>query len=203
MFSQDEYRSTCCPSHVINFNLHATTHINLTLVGRLILPAVQLREDRWSSIPTGAPLPRLMLFYFIPHSIPPCCAPQFPSALLSQDSISSISFRTRIPLPISVLLNTHQCTSVRIVASKLNSAHLTPPPPLSLLLRLLGCCSIPVSGLQLRFGTAQCPSAFLSLDFAHLFILRSFNTFCILLSSTKHSPSDPPLLHGGCSPFSS
>jgi len=71
MFSQDEYRGTFCPSPVMNFAPEAMALINQTLLCRSIPSAVQLREDRRSSIPVGAPLPRLTLFYFIPHTIPP------------------------------------------------------------------------------------------------------------------------------------
>jgi len=55
MFSQDEYRGTCCPSPMINLTPKATTLIDHTLVCRLILCGVQLREDRRSSIPIGTP----------------------------------------------------------------------------------------------------------------------------------------------------
>jgi len=100
MFSQDEYRGTFCPSTVINFTLEATALINHTSVGRLIPPAAQLHYDRPSSIPIGTLQPRLMLFYFILHSI-----------------------------PLSALLNSHWRTSVWIVAHIFNSALLTHPPP--------------------------------------------------------------------------
>jgi len=55
MFSQDEYRSMFCPSPVMNFPPEAAPLINDTSVGRLLPPAVQLREDRCFSIPVGYP----------------------------------------------------------------------------------------------------------------------------------------------------
>ena len=42
-------------------------------------------------------------------------------------------------------------------------------------------------------GAPQSPSALLSLDLALFFCLHSSNTFCVLLFSTQHSPSGPPL----------
>jgi len=177
MFSQDEYQGTFCPSPVINLTQEATAHINHTLLGHLIPPAVQLCKDRRSTIPIGAPEPRLTLFDFIPHSIP----------------------------PLSTLLNSHRRTSVWIVASILNSALLTPIPlpPLSTLLRWYGGYLIPVGAPQSRFGTPQSPSALLSLDLAIFFMLRSFITVCVILFCTQYFPSGPPLFLDGCSPFSS
>ena len=55
MLSQDEYRGTFCPSPIINFTPKATALSNHRLVGRMIPHAVQLREDRRSSIPVGTP----------------------------------------------------------------------------------------------------------------------------------------------------
>jgi len=55
MFSQDEYEGTFCSSSVTNFTPEATALISHTLVGCLIPPGVQVRENRHSSILVGAP----------------------------------------------------------------------------------------------------------------------------------------------------
>jgi len=75
MFSQDEYRGTLCPSPMINFTPEATVLINHTLVGRFKPPPTSMWRN---SARIGAP--------------------QSPSALLSLDSLSSISFRSQFLL---------------------------------------------------------------------------------------------------------
>jgi len=206
MLSQDEYQGTFCPSPMINFTPKASALINHTLVGRLIPHVVQLREDRRSSIPVGPPEPRLTLLYLIPHWIP--LSTLLISRRRSLAKIDTLLFHSTLNSPpLSALHNSHRRTSVWIVVSILNCALLTPttptPPRLAMVLRMYRRTSIPVGAPQPRFGTPQSPSVLLSLDLALLFILRSFNTFCVLLSSTQHSPSGAPLFLGGCSPFSS
>jgi len=75
MFSQDVYRGTFCPSPMINFTPEATALINHTLVGRFKPPPTTMWRN---STRIGAP--------------------QSPSALLSLDSLSSISFRSQFLL---------------------------------------------------------------------------------------------------------
>jgi len=75
MFSQDEYRGTLCPFPMINFTPEATVLINHTLVGRFKPPPTSMWRN---SARIGAP--------------------QSPSALLSLDSLSSISFRSQFLL---------------------------------------------------------------------------------------------------------
>jgi len=75
MFSQDEYRGRLCPSSMINFTPEATALINHTLVGRFKPPPTTMWRN---SARIGAP--------------------QSPSALLSLDSLSSISFRSQFLL---------------------------------------------------------------------------------------------------------
>jgi len=125
MFSQDEYRGTFCPSPMINFTPEATALINHTLVGRFTPPATTMQ-----------------------HNSGRIGAPQSPSALLTLDSLSSISFRSQFllfqrssagigtPQSPSALLslgrelpNSHQRSSVWVVAPVLDSALRTDPPP--------------------------------------------------------------------------
>jgi len=75
MFSQDEYRGTFCPSPMINFTPEATALINHTLVGRFKPPPTSMWRN---STRIGAP--------------------QSPSALLSLDSLSSLSLRSQFLL---------------------------------------------------------------------------------------------------------
>jgi len=73
MSCRDKYWATFCPSPAIHLPPEATALISHKLVVSLIHPpAVQLREDRRSSICVGAPQPRLTLIYCITHSIPTC-----------------------------------------------------------------------------------------------------------------------------------
>jgi hypothetical protein len=68
MFCHDKYRGTFCASRVIKFSPEATTLDNYTLMCCLMPPSVmQLRVDRDSSIPVGAPQRRWTLIYFILH----------------------------------------------------------------------------------------------------------------------------------------
>jgi len=95
MFSQDEYRGTLCPSPMINFTPEATALINHTFVGRFKPPPTTM----WcNSARMGAP--------------------QSPSALLSLDSLSSISFRSHFVL--------FRHSSAGIVAPQSPSALLSP-----------------------------------------------------------------------------
>ena len=156
----------------------------------MIPRAVQLCEDRRSSIPVGAPSARLALFYCIPHSIP--LSTLLNSCRCSIAMIDTLPFHSALSSPpLSAPLNSHRHTLVWIVISILNSALLTPTPP------------PPFRHSSASTGTPQSLSALLSLDLALFFILHSFNTFCVLLFSTQHSPSGAPHFLGGCSPFSS
>jgi len=87
MFSQDEYPGTFCPSPMINFTPEATALINHTLVGRFKPPPTTMQRN---SARIGA------------H--------QSPSARLSLDSLSSISFCRQFLL--------FCCTSARISTRK-------------------------------------------------------------------------------------
>jgi len=126
----------------------------------------------------------------------PFRAPQFLSVLLSQDGHSSLSFLTWFPPPFP-----HSPIPTGAPQSGLSFLYWIPhsllpphpphpphPPPFR--------CS------SASTGAPQSSSALLSLDLALFFILRSFNTFCVLLFSTQNSPSGAPLFLGGCSPFS-
>jgi len=75
MFSQDEYRGTFCTSHMINFTPEATALLNHTLVGRFKPPPTSMWRN---SARIGTP--------------------QSPSALLSLDSLSSISISSQFLL---------------------------------------------------------------------------------------------------------
>jgi len=99
LFSEGEYPGTVCASPVINFTPEASALINHTVVGRLIPSAAQLHYDRYSLILIGAPQPRVKVIYFVPHSI-----------------------------PLSMLLNSHQCTSVWIVGHRYSVTHSLPHP---------------------------------------------------------------------------
>jgi len=75
MFSQDEYQGTFCPSRMINFTPEATALINHTFVGLFKPPPTTMWRN---SARIGAP--------------------QSSSALLSLESISSISFHSQFLL---------------------------------------------------------------------------------------------------------
>ena len=130
MFSQDEYRGTFCPSPMKNFTPEATALINHTLVGRFKPPPTTMWRN---SARIGAP--------------------QSPSALLSLDSLSSISYRSQFlliwrssagigaPLSPSALLSLDSLSSISFRSQFLlfqrSSAGIgTPQSPLSWLVLL-------------------------------------------------------------------
>jgi len=141
-------------------------------------------QGKHSSVPVGACLPVLVFHLFIPCSIPLWL------------HVLSLAWE---------ILNSHRFTSVQIVAPIMTSAFRNPP-----FSALLGWDSIPQSTLVLlcldwpasihstlltpNFGVPQSPLALLSLDLALFFILRSSNTFCVLLFSTQYSPSGAPVV---------
>jgi len=119
-------------------------------------------------------------------------APQFPLALLTLDWPCSILFRTWFPcFPHSSIPTGAPRSGMSLLYW---IPHSIPPHPWH---------PPPFRHSSANMGTSQSPSALLSLDLALFFILRSFNTLCILLFSTQHSLAGPPLVNGGCSPFSS
>jgi len=116
----------------------------------------------------------------------------FNSRRCSSAWIHALLCCSSLEYPLSGFLKSHQCTLVCSVTSMLNSTIRTPhTTPLAALPREYGSSSILVGAPQPRYFTAQSPSALFGLDLALFSILRSFNTICVLVYSTQHSPSGP------------
>jgi len=136
LFSRDEYWVTSCPSPVIELTLKATSLINHTFVGRLIppSPAAPLRKHRRSSLPICTLQPGLLVYYFVPQSIPPLLVllcwhrhTWIPS-VWNGASLYRSTVYTPLSMPLSIgleLPNSHQRSSVWIVTHIFRSAFLT------------------------------------------------------------------------------